>query len=63
MIPVPMLGFKALNQRLGIQRQMTEAHQNRMDVIQQEIRKLQVIQILYFMAFRQNFSVFNEPQV
>ena len=42
MIPVPMMGFKALNQRLQLQNQMTEGHQNRNDIIQKEIRKLQV---------------------
>ena len=42
MIPVPMMGFKSLNQRLQLQNQMTEGHQNRNDIIQKEIRKLQV---------------------
>jgi len=41
MIPVPMMGFKSLNQRLQLQNQMTEGHQNRNDIIQKEIRKLQ----------------------
>ena len=47
MIPVPMMGFKSLNQRLQLQNQMTEGHQNRNDIIQKEIRKLQVRQTLF----------------
>ena len=42
MIPVPMRGFKALASRLQRQTQMTEGHQHRNDIIQQEIRKIQV---------------------
>lgn len=42
MIPVPMRGFKALASRLQLQTQMTEGHQHRNDIIQQEIRKIQV---------------------
>ena len=52
MIPVPMMGFKSLNQRLQLQNQMTEGHQNRNDIIQKEIRKLQVrYDRLFFHAY------------
>ena len=42
MIPVPMRGFSSLADRLQLQTQMTEGHQHRNDIIQQEIRKIQV---------------------
>jgi len=41
MIPVPMRGFSSLADRLQLQTQMTEGHQHRNDIIQQEIRKIQ----------------------
>ena len=49
MIPVPMLGFSALHQRLKKQEEMSEGHQNRSELLQREIRTLEVliIQSLY----------------
>jgi len=41
MIPVPMLGFSALHQRLKKQEEMSEGHQNRSELLQREIRTLQ----------------------
>lgn len=32
LVPVPMIGFKALHQRLKHQEQQTQAHQQRLDV-------------------------------
>ena len=37
-----MRGFSSLADRLQLQTQMTEGHQHRNDIIQQEIRKIQV---------------------
>lgn len=42
MIPVPMLGFSALHQRLKLQEEMSKGHQNRSELLQREIRELQV---------------------
>ena len=42
MIPVPMLGFSALHQRLKKQEEMSEGHQNRSELLQREIRTLEV---------------------
>jgi nuclear pore complex protein Nup54 len=46
MIPIPMLGFSSLHQRLKLQEQMSHGHQNRSDLLQKEIRELQVIYFL-----------------
>ncbi|KAJ8297550.1 hypothetical protein KUTeg_024081 [Tegillarca granosa] len=41
LIPVPMIGFKALNQRTKHQEQQTKAHQQRLDMIAHELTQLQ----------------------
>jgi len=41
MIPVPILGFQALNGRLKLQEEMTQAHENRCDMLNREIREAQ----------------------
>jgi len=43
MIPVPMLGFSALHQRLKLQEEMSKGHSNRNELLQRQIRDLQVI--------------------
>ncbi|CBY08098.1 unnamed protein product [Oikopleura dioica] len=41
MIPVPILGFQALNGRLKLQEEMTQAHENRCDMLKKEICEAQ----------------------
>ena len=59
MIPVPMRGFKALASRLQLQTQMTEGHQHRNDIIQQEIRKIQVseMKVVEFLELEYNLLI------
>ena len=45
MIPVPMLGFSELHKRLKLQEEMSKGHLNRSELLQKEIRQLQVLHL------------------
>ncbi|XP_061189372.1 nucleoporin p54-like [Saccostrea echinata] len=45
LIPVPMIGFKTLHQRLKHQEQQTQAHQQRLDIIAEDLESLQQKQV------------------
>ncbi|XP_056011625.1 nuclear pore complex protein Nup54-like [Ostrea edulis] len=45
LIPAPMIGFKALHQRLKHQEQQTQAHQQRLDLIAEDLESLQQRQV------------------
>ncbi|XP_078325734.1 nuclear pore complex protein Nup54-like isoform X2 [Crassostrea virginica] len=45
LVPVPMIGFKALHQRLKHQEQQTQAHQQRLDLISEDLESLQQKQV------------------
>lgn len=45
LVPVPMIGFKALHQRLKHQEQQTQAHQQRLDLIAEDLESLQQKQV------------------
>ncbi|KAK3099683.1 hypothetical protein FSP39_007976 [Pinctada imbricata] len=41
LIPIPMIGFKALHERMKHQEQQTKAHQQRLDLIASDLQELQ----------------------